>query len=109
MKRTTIFYATRSSFKTEELEMISADTDFFDESGASHKIGSLIEFQISDIPTDEPLEIDLVRMVHHKVKSAYRSLLAPCIVEHAGLIFDNHLSSGFPGGLTQPMWDSLSV
>jgi XTP/dITP diphosphohydrolase len=109
MKQATIFYATRSSFKTEELRIISDDVDFVDGSGVSHKIGSLIQFRISDIPTDEPLEIDLIRMVHHKVKSAYRSLLAPCIVEHAGLILDSHLSAGFPGGLTQPMWDSLSI
>jgi len=109
MKPATIFYATRNSFKTEELKIISDDVDYVDASGASHRIGSFIEFRISDIPTDEPLEIDLVTMVHHKVKSAYRSLLAPCIVEHAGLVLDSHLSAGFPGGLTQPMWDSLSV
>lgn len=109
MKRTTIFYATRSSFKLEELQIISSDMEFLDGSGVAHKVGNLIEFQISDIPTDEPLEVDLVRMVHHKVKSAYRSLLAPCIVEHAGLVLESHLTAGFPGGLTQPMWDSLSV
>ena len=97
MKRATIFYATRNSFKTEELKIISDDVEFVDVSGAAHTIGSLIEFRISDIPTDEPLEIDLVAMVQHKVKSAYRSLLAPCIVEHAGLILDSHLSAGFPG------------
>jgi XTP/dITP diphosphohydrolase len=109
MKPATIFYATRNSFKTEELKIISDNESFVDELGASHRIGNLIEFRISGIPTDEPLEIDLVTMVHHKVRSAYRNLLAPCIAEHAGLILDSHLSAGFPGGLTQPMWDSLSV
>lgn len=109
MKPATIFYATRNSFKTEELRIISEEVEFADVSGDLRKIGSLIEFRISGIPTDEPLEIDLVTMVHHKVKSAYRTLLAPCIVEHAGLILDRHIDAGFPGGLTQPMWDSLSV
>lgn len=109
MKPITIFYATRNQFKTEELAIISAEMDILDGSGTKRKIGEIVEFRISDIPTDEPLEIDLITMVRHKVKSAYRTLLAPCIVEHAGLVLDKHLSAGFPGGLTQPMWDSLSV
>lgn len=109
MKRRTIFYATRSAFKTEELEIIAKDVEFKDKLGSSHKIGDLVDFRVSDIRTDEPLEIDLVLMVHHKARSAYRSLLAPCIVEHAGLIFDKNSKSGFPGGLTQPMWDALTV
>ncbi|PSO19367.1 hypothetical protein C7G42_13940 [Bradyrhizobium sp. MOS003] len=74
-----------------------------------HKIGEIVDFRVSDIRTDEPLEIDLVLMVHHKARSAYKNLLAPCIVEHAGLIFDKNSKAGFPGGLTQPMWDALSV
>jgi XTP/dITP diphosphohydrolase len=109
MKRVTIFYATRSAFKREELDLISREIEFKDESGDTHKIGELVDFRVSDIRTDEPLEIDLVEMVHHKARSAYRNLLTPCIVEHAGLIFDKNLGTGFPGGLTQPMWDSLEV
>jgi XTP/dITP diphosphohydrolase len=109
MKRVTIFYATRSAFKTEELEVISNEIDFKDGSGSLHKIGKLIDFRVSSIRTDEPLEIDLVEMVHHKARSAYKSLLSPCIVEHAGLVFERNSGAGFPGGLTQPMWDSLTV
>jgi XTP/dITP diphosphohydrolase len=107
MKRITIFYATRNAFKKEELDIISEQTDFKHVDGRTHKIGDLVEFRISQIPTDEPLEIDLEAMVRHKARSAYRSLLAPCIVEHAGLILDAHSRTGFPGGLTQPMWDAL--
>jgi XTP/dITP diphosphohydrolase len=109
MKRVTIFYATRSKFKTEELEIISRSVEFADGSGNLRKIGEFVDFRVSEIPTDEPLEIDLVEMVHHKARSAYKNLLAPCIVEHAGLIFEKDLSNGFPGGLTQPMWDALST
>ncbi len=109
MKPMTVFYATRNPFKTEELAIISAEEEIRDGSGTKKRIGEVVEFRISDIPTDEPLEIDLVTMVRHKVKSAYRCLLAPCIVEHAGLILEKHLFTGFPGGLTQPMWDSLTV
>lgn len=109
MKPLTIFYATRNPFKTEELAIISNDMEVLDGQGRKRKVGDIVEFRISDIPTDEPLEIDLITMVRHKVKSAYRTLLAPCIVEHAGIILEKHLSAGFPGGLTQPMWDSLPV
>jgi XTP/dITP diphosphohydrolase len=33
--------------------------------------------------------------------------MVPCMVEHAGLILKAHAAKGFPGGLTQPMWDAL--
>lgn len=64
-------------------------------------------FEFSNVPTHEPLERDLKTMVRHKAKSAYSQLLVPCIVEHAGLIFSEHKSENYPGGLTQPMWDAL--
>lgn len=106
MNRRTIFYATRSTFKNEELSII-ADTDFVDGVGVTRRIGDLIDFRVSDIPTEEPLEIDIEAMVRHKARSAYKKILAPCIVEHAGLILEKNADSGFPGGLTQPMWDAL--
>ena len=46
-------------------------------------------------------------MVRYKAKSAYCRLLAPCIVEHAGLVLKGYEKDWFPGGLTQPMWDAL--
>lgn len=107
MKRRTIFYATRSPFKREELKIISERERFTDFAGVKRSIGEAVEFKISDIETEEPLEIDLREMVRHKARSAYRKILAPCIVEHAGIILEENLEEGFPGGLTQPMWDSL--
>ena len=109
MRKRTIFYATQSPFKKEELAVISRETLFSDRDGQEKPIGDLLEFELTATPTSEPLEVDLEKMVRHKVKSAYRSLLAPCIVEHAGLIFDAYASKGFPGGLTQPMWDTLQA
>lgn len=106
MKKRSIFYATRSKFKDEELSIISK-LDFVNEFGENCRIGDLIDFHVSDIPTEEPLEIDLEQMVRHKARSAYKRILAPCIVEHAGLILEKNECSGFPGGLTQPMWDAL--
>jgi XTP/dITP diphosphohydrolase len=108
MKKITIFYATRSSYKQEELDLLCGQVRYKDPSGKEHLVGELIDFRVSDIKTDEPLEINLQEMVRHKARSAYRDLLFPCIVEHAGLILDGHAAEGYPGGLTQPMWDALS-
>ena len=55
----------------------------------------------------ERLEIDLDVMVKHEVVSAYREVQVPCIVEHAGLVFDDFKDPPFPGGLTKPMWKAL--
>ncbi|MDD1522266.1 MULTISPECIES: non-canonical purine NTP pyrophosphatase [Bradyrhizobium] len=102
-----ITYATRSEFKRQEIAAAEKACYFRNEVGDRQLVGDRFEFHFSDIPTDEPLEVDLVKMVRHKAVSAYRALLTPCIVEHAGLIFEQHAATGFPGGLTQPMLDSL--
>lgn len=107
MKRRSVFYATRSPYKREELKIIGEQEKFDAPDGSTPFIGEAIDFKISDIATEEPLEIDLVAMVKHKARSAYRQILAPCIVEHAGIVLEKNVDAGFPGGLTQPMWDSL--
>lgn len=109
MKPAIIYYATQSPFKKAELDIIERDIKITVEVGKDVPIGEVCNFIISPVPTDEPLEIDLEQMVRHKVRSAYRSLLMPCIVEHAGLILESDRAVGFPGGLTQPMWDALSA
>ncbi|MCD1641923.1 hypothetical protein K7I14_03460, partial [Aurantimonas coralicida] len=108
MRKRTIYYATRSPFKNQELDLISRERKFVDSRNTDRSIGDLIEFKVSQIPTEEPLEIDLHEMVRHKARSAYRSILAPCIVEHAGIVLEKNSDEGFPGGLTQPMWDALN-
>ena len=62
MKRRSIFYATRSLFKREELTIISSREQFVDATGEARLIGDAIEFKVSDIETEEPLEIDLQAM-----------------------------------------------
>jgi inosine/xanthosine triphosphate pyrophosphatase family protein len=47
-------------------------------------------------------------MVSAEVVSAYSQLKVPCIVEHAGLIFDEYRDRSHPGGLTKPMWNTLA-
>jgi XTP/dITP diphosphohydrolase len=107
MKKIDVVYATRSEFKRQEIAVVLSSGEFTDKDYVVRKIGDRFDVKFSNISTDEPLEIDLEAMVHHKAISAYRALLMPCIVEHAGIILKRHLDKGFPGGLTQPMWDSL--
>jgi XTP/dITP diphosphohydrolase len=109
MNKISIVYATRSEFKRQEIRVVMSASDFIDKDNMTRKVGDRFDIQFSDVPTDEPLEIDLDAMVRHKAVSAYRGLLMPCIVEHAGLILKEHETSGFPGGLTQPMWDALGA
>lgn len=106
MRKIKIIYATRSLFKKQEIAAIEAGSVFLNEDGKEQIIGERFQFVFSDVGTDEPLEVDLAAMVRHKAISAYRSLLMPCIVEHAGIILEEHIASEYPGGLTQPMMNS---
>jgi XTP/dITP diphosphohydrolase len=72
-------------------------------------VGDIFGFTFRDGRPSEPLERDLEQMVRQKAVSAYKNLLVPCIVEHAGLIFVDHVKENYPGGLTQPMWDALGA
>src|SRR5829696_3402596 len=94
-----IFYATRSPFKRQEIEFVEASSTFRNENGDEERVGDRFKFMVSDVETDEHLEVDLAAMVKHKAVSAYRGLLTPCIVEHAGLILEAHIEKGYPGGL----------
>lgn len=109
MRPPTVYYATSSSFKRAEIELLRGEKVNPAGDGDAPLISDYCNFQFTDVATNEPLEISLGKMVDHKVRSAYRQLLTPCIVEHAGLILEDEYSAGFPGGLTQPMWDSLEA
>lgn len=104
-----IVYSTTSQHKKTEIEEACNSALVQVPLGNSLPIGELFEFKFRDGAPVEPLERDLEQMVRHKCISAYKNLLVPCIVEHAGLIFDDHLSENYPGGLTQPMWDALGA
>lgn len=109
MTKIEIVYATRSDFKRQEIAAIETTCHFTNENGRQELVGNRFHFVFSDVTTDEPLEVNLETMVRHKAVSAYRGLLMPCIVEHAGLILAAHASHGYPGGLTQPMMDALGA
>jgi XTP/dITP diphosphohydrolase len=108
MRKLTVRYATSSKFKREEIAEISR-TVMVISSSASMIVGECFEFDFLSVSTDEPLERDLTRMVTHKVRSAYRQIMSPCVVEHAGLILETFQGQNYPGGLTQPMWDAIGA
>ena len=109
MRKKKIRYATKSPFKREEVtELLSLRIA---DPRNSHEIlvGDAFEFEFYDLILEEPLERDIEAMVRHKAKSAYRQIMAPCVVEHAGLILERFEVESYPGGLTQPMWDALGA
>jgi XTP/dITP diphosphohydrolase len=96
-------YVTSSKFKREEIELIANYCQLSD----GTPVKDNFNFVLHELDIPERLEVDLERMVSHEVKKAYSILKVPCIVEHAGLIFENHLANNYPGGLTKPMWNTL--
>jgi XTP/dITP diphosphohydrolase len=107
VRRIQVTYCSSSPFKKEEWHA-AADTLELD-AKPGYKVGQLFQLDFRDVPTTEPLLCDLESMVRAKVESAYGSVRAPCIVEHAGLILEGYENKSFPGGLTQPMWDALGA
>ncbi|MBR0793302.1 hypothetical protein JQ631_29855 [Bradyrhizobium manausense] len=100
-----IAYCSWSNFKKEEWALAK---DAIELDGTGKKLGELFDIRFIRAKTTEPLLCDLEAMVKFKVGSAYRQIQIPCIVEHAGLILEGFEDKSFPGGLTQPMWDSLA-
>jgi XTP/dITP diphosphohydrolase len=99
--KTKVVYVTTSEFKAQENEILSRNCSLKDGS----RVGEVFEFDVRPIQVKEVLEIDLKTMVMAEVTKAYSQIKVPCIVEHAGLIFDGY--DLYPGGLTKPMWNSL--
>lgn len=98
-----ITYVTSSRFKREENEVFVHECTLAD----GRRVADLFEFDIRPVPIQEILNVDLSVMVSAEVVSAYSQLKVPCIVEHAGLVFQEYADRSYPGGLTKPMWDTL--
>lgn len=98
-----VHYVTSSKFKKEENDIFVDVCKLDDEKF----VKDYFEFHIHPNPITEVLSVDLKVMVEAEVLEAYRILRIPCIVEHAGLIFEDYKDQSYPGGLTKPMWDTL--
>lgn len=97
-----IVYVTSSPFKSKENEVFLDNCLLTDGTPVRDKF----EFEIRSVPIKEILEVRIETMVMEEVTKAYSEIKVPCIVEHAGLIFDGYDS--YPGGLTKPMWNALT-
>lgn len=98
-----IVYVTQSPYKKAEL-------DAFVQYGvlpSGARVCDEFVFDLRTLTMKEILEVDLTAMVSAEVRAAYTTVREPCIVEHAGLIFEHRLAAGYPGGLTKPMWNAL--
>jgi inosine/xanthosine triphosphate pyrophosphatase family protein len=96
-----VVYVTSSTHKKQEALLFQSEALL--RSGAP--VRDKFEFVFVQVPVKETLEEDLETMVRAEVLSAYSQVRIPCIVEHAGLIFDGY--DRYPGGLTKPMWNTL--
>lgn len=97
-------YVTSSEFKVEENKVFLDSCELSDKS----KVKDQFKFSIKQLNIPERLEVDIEKMVIHEVHEAYKILKIPCIVEHAGLIFNKYSARNYPGGLTKPLWNTLS-
>ncbi|SEH64860.1 Ham1 family protein [Mycolicibacterium rutilum] len=104
MPKLTVNYVTSNRFKQEENVTFRQMATLPD--GSS--IDDIFDFRIRELSIPETLEVRIEAMVTEEVKQAYAQLKVPCIVEHAGLIFDEYRSHSYPGGLTKPMWNTLA-
>ncbi len=100
-----LIYCSWSTFKKEEWNAAKGMMEL--DSMPGRKFAQLFHFEFRNVRTTEPLLCDLEKMVRFKVESAYRAVLVPGMVEHAGLVLEGYETASFPGGLTQPMWDAL--
>lgn len=98
-----INYVTSSEFKKHELEVFFKNCILSDNTPVSQ----VFDYKVYPNKIHERLEVDIEKMVIHEVKEAYSYIKIPCIVEHAGLIFNKYKKSNYPGGLTKPLWDTL--
>ena len=109
MAKISLIYCTSSRYKIEEWNVIRTHFNLQDRAGRNASVGDLFELEFRSTDLREPLLCDLRRVVKEKAISAYEAVQVPCIVEHAGLIFDDLVTHSYPGGLTQPMWDALKA
>lgn len=103
MSRMPVFYVTSSQFKVEENKIFQDVCSLAD--GALVK--DIFDFEIRSLPILETLEVRLEVMVQAEAANAYSQIKVPCVVEHAGLVFEDYLAESYPGGLTKPMWNTL--
>lgn len=95
-----IVYVTANKHKAKEVEHVCQGARL-----DGVLVRDLFSFDIRPVHFKELLEVDLALKTREEVIQAYSYVKEPCIVEHAGLVFDGYES--YPGGLTKPLWNVL--
>lgn len=103
MTKKSVVFVTSNQHKIEENRILVDNCTMAD----GTPVRDLFEFEIVHVNVLETLEVRLEIMVQAEVINAYGQIRRPCIVEHAGLIFDTYIADSYPGGLTKPMWNTL--
>lgn len=98
-----VTYVTSSTYKREEIKIIRENVRLPD----GMLVDEVFTFDIRSVPIAERLEVDIDKMVQEEVVESYKKVRVPCIVEHAGIIFDDYGALSYPGGLTKAMWNAL--
>ncbi len=98
MAKIPLIYCSGNEFKKEEWRVISSNFSLLDKQGQCVPVSELFELVFRKDNLREPLLCDLSTVVQEKSVSAYDALRVPCIVEHAGLIFDEPKEHSYPGG-----------
>ena len=88
-----LYYISHNPFKCEEV------TSILKQRGITAEASPL---EIKEIQGSSIEEI-----ARDKAKKAFAIIKRPLLVEQTGLILEEY--SGFPGGLTQPVWDALGA
>ena len=99
-----VVYVSSNAFKRME-NQVFADKCIL--SDGVTRVKDVFHFEFREVSIPELLEIDIRVMVQAEVTNAYSQIRVPCIVEHAGLVFDDFRAQNYPGGLTKPMWNAL--
>src|SRR4051794_37263907 len=97
-EKMTVIYVTTSKFKEEENKLFGEHCKLAD----GRVVKEAFEFDFRPVAIPEILEVSIERIVQAEVREAYARVRVPCIVEHAGLIFEDFRAASYPGGLTKP-------
>jgi XTP/dITP diphosphohydrolase len=81
-----INYVTSNKYKEEEIKVFIEKCNLSD----GTPVKSVFDFNLYPNNIHERLEVDIIKMVKYEVKEAYSQIKVPCIVEHAGLIFEKY-------------------
>lgn len=101
--RTKIVYVAASEYKRNENEVFCNVCQLDN----GQLVRDVFIFEFHNSPVLQVLDVDIDNLVRKAANASYAEVRRPCVVEYAGLIFDRHKDTKYPGGLTKAMWNAL--